>query len=235
MKSIRRLGLCALLVAAGCESGSSKATPGSAAGTPGSAGSAGAVDDRAPKHAGVWPDKFECDSLATVEVLGALLGGPAQRVGTVVSVSTGVPKPCAYEVAMPQPAVLPPDAQPRPPESWSYDLDCRNNYKDTADALFLQYADINGRRIEAYNEASDAGIPPNDAGIVYHQPGAAVVVDVGAKGLDHNDQSILFIDDDAPCYIRVNGPDAPRRLLLAKLVAKNLTYVNAPMELRPLK
>ena len=68
-----------------------------------------------------------------------------------------------------------------------------------------------------------------------HAPGAAVDVAVGAKGLDHHGQGLLFIDDDAPCYVRVVGPDAPRRLALAQLIAKNLTFANAPMSPRPMK
>lgn len=193
------------------------------------------VADPAPKHAGVWPEQFQCDSIATLEQLTALLGAPVAQADVISSVPNGVAKPCAYEVNVPRPATLPPDAPAPGPEAWSFDFDCRDNYKATADALFLQYREINKSRIDAYNTAADAGIPPNDANLVYHQPGAAFDVDVGAKGLDHNDQSILFIDDDAPCYVRVNGPDPVRRLALAKLVAKNLTYVNAPMSLRPLK
>ena len=45
----------------------------------------------------------------------------------------------------------------------------------------------------------------------------------------------MFIDDDAPCYVRVVGPNAAHRLELARLIAKNLTFANAPMTPRPLK
>jgi hypothetical protein len=54
-------------------------------------------------------------------------------------------------------------------------------------------------------------------------------VAVGAKGLDHHGQGLIFVDDDAPCYVRVLGKDAARRLELARLIAKNLTFANAPM------
>ena len=60
-------------------------------------------------------------------------------------------------------------------------------------------------------------------------------VEVGAKGLDHHGQGLIFIDDDAPCYVRVIGPDAANRLALAQLIAKNLTFANAPMSPRPIK
>ena len=66
-----------------------------------------------------------------------------------------------------------------------------------------------------------------------HAPSGAVDVEVGAKGLDHHGQGLLFIDDDAPCYVRVVGPDAQRRLALARAIAKNLTFANAPMTPRP--
>ena len=59
-------------------------------------------------------------------------------------------------------------------------------------------------------------------------------MEVGAKALDHHGRGLLFIDDDAPCYVRVIGPDAPHRLELARLVAKNLTFANAPMDPRPM-
>ena len=52
-------------------------------------------------------------------------------------------------------------------------------------------------------------------------------------GLDHHGRGLIFIDDDAPCYVRVIGQDSTKRLELAKLVAKNLTFANAPMTPRP--
>ncbi|MFN0253182.1 MAG: hypothetical protein ACKV2T_40285, partial [Kofleriaceae bacterium] len=102
--------------------------------------------------------------------------------------------------------------------------------------------------VEQYNIASDAAPVPDpapkkepgknvDAGIDAPQraPEEASAVQVGAKGLDHHGQGLLFIDDDAPCYIRVVGPDKERRLALALHIAKNLTFANAPMSPRPFK
>jgi hypothetical protein len=83
--------------------------------------------------------------------------------------------------------------------------------------------------------ADAGGIKPNDAGVVNRAPDVAAEVAVGAKGLDHHGQGLIFIDDDAPCYVRVIGPDAAKRLALAQLIAKNLTYENAPMSPRPIK
>jgi hypothetical protein len=133
----------------------------------------------------------------------------------------GVPAPCSYQVTMP--AVM---------EYWTYDFDCRDGMKQRSDALFAQYKRTSAELIEAYNAAADAGIKPTDSGVVTKAPEDAVEVQVGAKALDHHGQGLLFVDDDAPCYVRVVGPDAPRRLELAKAVAKNLTFANAPMQPR---
>jgi hypothetical protein len=98
-------------------------------------------------------------------------------------------------------------------QAWTYDIDCRDGMKQRADALFAQY-----------KKTSAEVRPPEDA----------VEVTVGAKALDHHGRGLLFIDDDAPCYVRVIGPDAPHRLALAQFVAKNLTFANAPMTPRPM-
>lgn len=39
-------------------------------------------------------------------------------------------------------------------------------------------------------------------------PEPAAEVAIGAKGLDYG-QGLIFIDDDAPCYVHVTGKDAP--------------------------
>jgi len=139
-----------------------------------------------PVHqlAGVYPENFKCESIATLDALGPVLDG----------------------------------------------------FKKRADALFAQYRQTSADLVQSYNELADAGaIKPTDAGIVIHAPMGAVDVQVGAKGLDHHGQGLLFIDDDAPCYVRIVGPDPQRRLQLAQLVAKNLTFANAPMSPRPMK
>ena len=82
--------------------------------------------------------------------------------------------------------------------------------------------------------ASDAGEAErkDDAGVIHAPPPPAQEVAVGAKGLDHNGQALLFVDDDTPCYGRIVGPDPARRLALAQLIAKNLRPATAPMEPR---
>jgi hypothetical protein len=199
------LSLCLSLVL-GCDEGNANKT---STNKPVGVGSA--------RVAGVYPEKFECASVAPPEALSTVLGAPTRAIETKAG-ARGLPRPCSYEVAT------------TTPEMWTFDIDCRDNYKKTADALFEQYRQINAERIAGYNAISDAGVKaPNDAGTVYTAPGNASEVAVGAKGLDHNDQGLIFVDDDAPCYVRVIGSDAPRRLALAKTVAKNLTFANAPM------
>ncbi len=179
------------------------------------------------KVAGVFADKFDCTTIISHDTLAQVLGGNVRRLDGPIQMQRGLPKPCSYEVSSDPPAV------------WTYDFDCRDGFKQRADALFTQYKQQNADRIEKYNAVADAGVPKApkgavDAAIELKQPGVASEVAVGAKALDHNDQGLLFIDDDAPCYVRVVGPDAPKRLELSKLIVKQLTYVNAPMDPRPL-
>jgi hypothetical protein len=177
------------------------------------------------KLAGVFPDRFQCDSILKTEEVAQLLGGvKANKLESAMSPPKGIPQPCNYEVVM-QSAL----------EYWTFDFDCRDHMKERADALFAQYKRTSGELVQQYDQMSDAGmIKPTDAGIVIKRPEDAVEVQVGAKALDHHGQGLLFIDDDAPCYVRVIGPDAARRLQLAQTIAKNLTFANAPMDPRPM-
>jgi hypothetical protein len=176
------------------------------------------------KLAGVYPDKFKCDSILTTEALGQILGGTPHALDSAMTPPRGIANPCTYEVTVGQQG-----------EYWTYDFDCRDGMKQRADALFEQYRTGSTEMVQQYNALADAGgIKPNDAGIPTHAPEGAQEVAVGAKGLDHHGQGLIFIDDDAPCYVRVIGPDPGRRLELAKAIAKNLTFANAPMTPRPM-
>jgi hypothetical protein len=176
------------------------------------------------KLAGVFPDRFKCASILTDEQVGQILGGTAHPVDDVMTPPRGIAAPCNYAIGVPGGM-----------ESWTFDFDCRDGMKQRADALFEQYRTGSTDNIEQFDHLADAGgLKPNDAGIVYKRPESAVEVAVGAKGLDHHGQALLFIDDDAPCYVRVVGPDAARRLELARQIAKNLTFANAPMTPRPM-
>jgi hypothetical protein len=171
----------------------------------------------APHLAGVYPEQWRCDSVASPEALGRLLGGTARPIDSPASVPHGVPHPCSYEVLTPE------------LEYWTFDVDCRDGMKPRADALFAQYRETSREAVAHYAQL-DAGVgKPGDAGIAARPPEPAVDVAVGAKGLDHHGEGLIFIDDDAPCYVRVTGKDAARRLALAQLIAKNLTLDNAPM------
>ncbi|HEY6038450.1 MAG TPA: hypothetical protein VIV58_29410 [Kofleriaceae bacterium] len=177
------------------------------------------------KLAGVYPDKFQCDSILSVEQVGALLGGQAHALDSASSVPRGIAHPCNYEVTVNGAA-----------EYWTYDFDCRDGAKQRADKLFEQYKTGSSDIIEQYDALADAGaVKPNDAGTSIARPEPAAEVDVGAKGLDHHGQGLIFLDDDAPCYVRVVGPNAEHRLAVAKAIAKNLTFANAPMTPRPFK
>jgi hypothetical protein len=175
------------------------------------------------KLAGVYPESFKCESIVTLEVLGQLLGGTARQLDGAMTPPRGIAAPCSYELTG------------QAPEYWTFDFDCRDGMKQRADALFAQYSTDSSANVQKYNQLSDAGaIKPTDAGIVIHAPESSAEVAVGAKGLDHHGQGLIFIDDDAPCYVRVVGPGFEHRVELAKLIAKNLTFANAPMTPRPM-
>jgi hypothetical protein len=175
--------------------------------------------------AGVYPERFECDSIIKPDELTALLGAvKASLMTSAISPPRGLPAPCAYQVTMQ--SVM---------EYWTFDFDCRDGMKQRADALFAQYKRTSAELVQAYNVEADAGIQPTDSGVEIKAPEDATEVQVGAKALDHHGQGLLFIDDDAPCYVRVVGPGADRRLALAQTIAKNLTFDNAPMTPRPAK
>jgi hypothetical protein len=179
----------------------------------------------------VYPEQWRCESIASLDALGAALGGTVKAMDSALSVPRGLPRPCNYEV---QAAQL---------EYWTFDIDCRDGMKQRADALFAQYKQSSDDMVQQYNALADAGphekpakpAPGIDAAPPARAPEGAAEVAVGAKGLDHHGQGLIFIDDDAPCYVRVVGPDSTRRLDLARLIAKNLTFANAPMTPRPFK
>ena len=178
------------------------------------------------KVAGVYPDQWKCDSVVTTDTLAQILGGPVHVTDSATMPPNGVPHPCNYLVEL------------SPPEAWTFDVDCRDNMKQRADALFAQYAKDSAEQVQKYDQMADAGVLKSlvvDGGAPLHAPEGAAEVAVGAKGLDHHGQGLIFIDDDAPCYVRVVGPDSGKRLELAKLLAKQLTFANAPMTPRPMK
>ena len=86
------------------------------------------------------------------------------------------------------------------PGGWSFDIDCRDHALDQGARLMAGFA-------------TDPSAKP---------------VRVGHSGLDHHGVQLLFIDDDAPCYVRVIGPGEAQRLALARLIADRLDARTAP-------
>jgi hypothetical protein len=201
--------LVACLAGAACES-------------PRKAAPAPSPQAEAPRLVGISPAEFRCESLATVETMTELLGAPARQVETAISSQSGTAAPCNYLVRAAE------------QEAWTFDIDCRDGMKTRADALFAQYERTSAELV-ALAAATPAGATsgPADGGPrPGRKPELAREVTVGARGLDHHGGGLLFIDDDAPCYVRVLGPDAERRLALAKHLAASLTPSTAPMSPR---
>jgi hypothetical protein len=183
-----------------------------------------AKDDVPPPpvhHGGVDPSKFDCTTIAPVADVTTALGGTVRPIDSDMPTPRNIAKPCSYLVT---------HADAGAQEGWTFDMDCRPGYDKRAETLFAQYAQNVGDQQSAYQAQVGSGkAPTNDAGVAMHAPGDAHAVDVGKKALDHHGQGLLFIDDDAPCYVRVVGPDAAHRLALAQLIAKNLHEANAPI------
>jgi hypothetical protein len=173
--------------------------------------------------AGIEPDLWKCDVVATPDALAHVLGGPVHPLDSPIAPPHGLPRPCNYVVDV------------APQEQWTFDVYCRDDYKQRADELFDQYRKDSDDLAARYDAAAKSGGLKNDAGIVAIAVERAADVAIGAKALDHHGRGLIFIDDDAPCYVRVVGLDPQKRLDLAKLLAANLTYANAPMTPRPAK
>ncbi len=188
---------------------------------------------------GISPPEFRCDILATDEQMAELLGAPTRRVESAATSSNGMASPCNYLTTRAGAAAL---------EAWTFDMDCRDNMLTRANALFEQYertsAELVGMaaNVKADPEAarpvrnpapgaSEPSSPPSPPS--GSKPELARPVDVGARGLDHHGQGLLFIDDDAPCYVRVGGPDGERRLALARPLVTARKPATAPMSPRP--
>jgi len=175
------------------------------------------------KVAGIEPDLWKCETIATLDALTPVLGGAVHPIPSAIAPPHGVPAPCSYVV----------DTTPQ--EQWTFDVYCRDDYKQQADRLFDEYRKDSDQLTQRFEAAQKNGGLKNDAGVTYIAPERASDLAIGAKALDHHGRGLIFIDDDAPCYVRVIGLDALLRVELAKLLAQNLTYANAPMAPRPAK
>lgn len=170
---------------------------------------------------GILPDAFRCESVAPDAELAAVVGGRAELVDANFAPPMGAPKPCSYQVTTTEGAQ----------EVWSFDIDCRSEAMEQAGSIMGWYVDNNNKLVQRYTDAvSDGGPIVDDAGVELKAPEGSKIVDVGRKALDHHGQGLIFVDDDAPCYVRVVGPDEQRRMALAKMLNTNLTETNAPMK-----
>ena len=161
-------------------------------------------DDDGPKAELLVED----DRRAPVQVLGVSPKDfKCESVAPIDAVEAAIGRPVEYVEPH---GFSPPEGVPKPchyvsalpdqPGEWSFDLDCRERAIADGERLMTRYA-------------TEAGSMP---------------VRVGSSGIDHSGSQILFFDDDAPCYARVNGPGAAERLALARVVAEGLTRRNAP-------
>ena len=182
----------------------------------------GNVSNRSPTSAidraagqsiiGTEPELFRCSDVAPTDEIAALLGGKVASVETHSEPPPGVPRPCTYVRTVEQTT-----------EPWSFDIDCRATALDTARSLMRQYQASSDRSASAAQTRQTKQPDNRDSASVTTR-----AVEVGRVALDHHGQSLLFVDDDAPCYVRVNGPSAEGRLGLARMIARKLTPKSAP-------
>ncbi|HET6612086.1 MAG TPA: hypothetical protein VFG83_08865 [Kofleriaceae bacterium] len=163
------------------------------------------ASDPAPEilPTGVPPQSFACESVTPKADL-------ARIAGVAEAAISRQPSPFSPPAGVASPcyyAIGAPQANDAGAVSQrllSFDIDCRPRALSDAAELMATYA---------------------------AQPEAAAVR-IGKSGLDHSRTQILFIDDNAPCYVRVTTPDQPLRTGVARLIAKNLTAATAPMSTR---
>lgn len=149
----------------------------------------------------------EDDEPAPIQALGVLaVDFKCESVVAPETVEAAVGKPLdPVDTNFTPPQGVPEPCQyasaiPEQPEDWSWDIDCRDRAANDGARLMAEHAT---------------------------KPGAKAVL-VGRSGLDHSGVQLIFFDDDAPCYVRVNGPGEAERLALARAIADGLTRRNAP-------
>jgi hypothetical protein len=196
-----RVAWCVFAVAIACDPTPSKTA-------------APAARKQSAQLVGISPAEFQCSSLISIDAMAQLMGAPVRQVDTSMPTQTGLAAPCSYLVAAAE------------PQAWTFDIDCRDGMKARADELFVQYKRISEEMVAL---AASEHAPAPDGGRPRHPPQLARDVAVGSRGLDHRGQGLLFIDDNAPCYVRVVGADAEHRLALARHLANALTPATAPM------
>lgn len=219
-----RTWLCAVVLLAACSSKDDSKE---------SASGSDVVEGPGKTVLGIDPPKWKCEMIAEPARIAEVLGGEIAVLDSPFTPPRGVPEPCNYTVSRPGPPRKDGDASTPMVEAWTFDLDCRPDYEERAEILFAEYAQKSEELVAEYSKRTTGpGVKPptDDAGVPLKAPQSAHDALVGRRALDHHGQGLLFLDDDAPCYVRVVGPDAARRLALAELVAAGLHEANAPMK-----
>lgn len=210
MRAVPALGVLVLAAALGSAAGCKDSEP--------SAGAARSTTAKKTEIVGVRAEDFVCDSLAKESDIEKIVGAEAKLTESMFQPPLGVARPCNYLVA----GVVT-DAGPTQ-EAWSFDIDCRSAAVEDAAKIMKQWeqraldqAEIQAKVLE---EDKDAGST---------ESAYTTEISIGRGGLDHSGGALVFVDDDAPCHVRVIGPDAEKRARLAKLLNERLTATNAPV------
>lgn len=156
------------------------------------------------KIVGIDPLIYKCENLVTLADVSEALGGEITQKQVAFDPPPGTPLPCHYVLSAGERTEL-----------WSFDMDCRSDALETADALFEQYR---------VNQMNDAGISTNETGDL----------SIGRRAMDHHGQALIAVDDDTDCYIRVLGPSSEGRRTLGALLVNKLVWANAPIRPRRL-
>ena len=165
---------------------------------------------RAPGEAssgmhGVDPSVFKCETIAPVGAISQAVGGEVVPMESMFTPPSGTPAPCDFrQLNVEQPAIA--DGAPAPAQRmWSIRFDCRESYMpSTTKEMERLVAEENATRVQ-----------------------------VGKWGVEHLDAALWFVDDDAPCTVRVVGPGSAERQAIGAVLAKRLTPKTAPMTPRP--
>lgn len=160
--------------------------------------------ERTDGFVGVDPSVFDCETVVPQALVASAVGGAVEPMESMFTPPRGTPKPCDYMMIDP-PAVELQDGAPAPAQMlWSVQFDCRDDYVQSTAAEMQRLVDTEG----------------------------AQRVTVGKWGIEHRDAALLFLDDDAPCSVKVVGPGVAQRGAIARLVAQKLTPGTAPMRPR---
>jgi hypothetical protein len=147
---------------------------------------------------------------APIEVVGvSALDFRCDSVAPADAVTTALGAVTAVEAQMSPPPGVPrtcayQSTDPARAGLWSFDIDCREGALAAGEALMVELASKEGA-----------------------QP-----IRIGRSGIDAAGSVLLFVDDDAPCYVRVLGPDAERRAALARIVSERPEPRTAPGKVR---